>query len=281
MKEAFYFSHDSNAKDDPKCMLLIEDLGLGGYGAFWVLIEYLREQPGYKCPLSMLKALARKYNATESIMNDVVKNYNLFIIDDDSFFYSESLINRMMPLEERRQKMSEAGKRGNSKRWNKASANDDLITTQSLPDSTPITTQSQVKKSKEEKSIVENNKEDIIFVPPTLEDIQAYIKKNNLNVSAGTLFEYYSGTQWKDKNGKPVKNWKLKAQTWSKQADSRGEHNRVEASNGVGLGVGEFLVDGKRCYGDRSHPVQIPDGMPPRPSIQYCLDRENLKWVIL
>ena len=27
-KDAFYFSHDSDAKDDPKCMLLIEELGL-------------------------------------------------------------------------------------------------------------------------------------------------------------------------------------------------------------------------------------------------------------
>lgn len=281
MKEAFYFPHDSNAKDDPKCMLLIEDLGLGGYGAFWVLIEYLREQPGYKCPLSMLKALARKYNTTESIMNDVVKKYNLFVIDDDSFFYSESLINRMMPLEERRKKMSEAGKRGNLKRWVKASTNDYLITTQSLPDSNPITTQSQVKKSKEEKSIVENNKEDIIFVPPSLDDIKAYIEKNNLNVSAGTLFEYYSGTQWKDKYGKPVKNWKLKAQTWSKKADNKGEHNRVEASNGFNLGAGEFIYDGQRCYGDRNNPTIIPEVMPPRPSLQYCLDRENLKWTIL
>ena len=35
-KDAYYFSHYSNAKDDFKCMLLIEELGLEGYGIFWI-----------------------------------------------------------------------------------------------------------------------------------------------------------------------------------------------------------------------------------------------------
>jgi len=47
VKNAYYFSHDSNAKDDPKCVLLIEQLGLEGYGIYWILIEILRDQPGY------------------------------------------------------------------------------------------------------------------------------------------------------------------------------------------------------------------------------------------
>lgn len=41
MKDAYYFPHDSNAKDDPKLSLIIEDLGLNGYGAYWVIIELL------------------------------------------------------------------------------------------------------------------------------------------------------------------------------------------------------------------------------------------------
>ncbi len=53
-KDAYYFSHDSNAKDDPKCMLLIEELQLEGYGIYWVLIETLREQENFKYPLKMI-----------------------------------------------------------------------------------------------------------------------------------------------------------------------------------------------------------------------------------
>ena len=37
-----YFPHDSNAKDDPKCMILIDPLGPEGYGIYWVLVEILR-----------------------------------------------------------------------------------------------------------------------------------------------------------------------------------------------------------------------------------------------
>lgn len=53
-KDAYYFTHDSNAKDDPKCALLIDQLGMEGYGIYWMLIEVLRDQPDYKYPLALL-----------------------------------------------------------------------------------------------------------------------------------------------------------------------------------------------------------------------------------
>jgi len=281
MKDAYWMPHDSNSKDDPKCMLLIEDLGLEGYGAFWVLIEYLRDQPDYKCLLSMLRVLARKYKTTESVMNDVVNKYNLFVIDDESFFFSESLIRRMVPLESKREKARLAGKASAEKRAKEKYLFNRCSTDVQQTFNECSTGVQPVQYNIVEENRVENKKKNIIFMPPTLDEVKAYIKENNLNVTPGSFFEYYSGSQWIDKNGKSVKNWKLKAQTWSKQADNKGEHNRVEASNGIDIGAGEFIVDGKRCYGDRNHPVQIPDGMSPRPSLQYCLDRENLKWVIL
>lgn len=94
-KETCYFSHDANAKDDFKIMLLIEELGLEGYGIFWILIETLREQQNYKYPLKLLSVLARKYNTTLTKLEVVVRNYYLFEIEDDCFFYSRSLNRRM------------------------------------------------------------------------------------------------------------------------------------------------------------------------------------------
>lgn len=79
-KDAYYFSHDSNAKDDFKCMLLIEEIGLEGYGIFWILVETLREQESYKYPLKLLPSLARKYNTTLAKMRVVVLNYGLFML---------------------------------------------------------------------------------------------------------------------------------------------------------------------------------------------------------
>ena len=48
------------------------------------------------------------------------------------------------------------------------------------------------------------------FTPPTLEEIQAYIKERGSNVDAKRFFDYYEQGGWKDSSGKPVRNWKQK-----------------------------------------------------------------------
>ena len=52
------------------------------------------------------------------------------------------------------------------------------------------------------------------FVPPTLEEVSTYCQEKNLTVSPKRFFDYYDAGEWKDGNGKPVKNWKQKLQTW-------------------------------------------------------------------
>ena len=118
-KETCYFSHDANAKDDFKVMHLIEELGLEGYGIFWVLIETLREQQNYKYPLKLLSVLARKYNTTLAKLEVVVRNYHLFVIEDDCFFYSSSLNRRMQKMEEAIEQRVIAGKISAAKRKQK------------------------------------------------------------------------------------------------------------------------------------------------------------------
>jgi hypothetical protein len=102
-EEHFWFTHDSNSKDDPKCVLLIEQLGLEGYGCFWVLVETLRDQVQYKYPLALIPALARRFNITIEKMRAVILNYGLFKITSDEFFFSDSLIERMKVLENKRE----------------------------------------------------------------------------------------------------------------------------------------------------------------------------------
>ncbi len=116
-KDAYYFPHDSNAKDDPKCVFLIDRLGLEGYGIYWVLIETLHDQPDYSYPLALLPPLARRVNTSLGKVKPVVYNYGLFAVRDDTVFFSQALIDRMAPLEEKRQKRSFAGQLGNAARW--------------------------------------------------------------------------------------------------------------------------------------------------------------------
>ena len=116
MKDAYWFQHDSNAKDDPKCSMLVEQLGLEGYGIYWVLVETLREQPNYKYPLNLLPIIARKYNTTAEKVRVVVGNYGLFSLTEDEFFLSESLCRRMEHWDAKRQIASNAGKASAQKR---------------------------------------------------------------------------------------------------------------------------------------------------------------------
>lgn len=127
MKDAYYFPHDSNAKDDPKCVLMIEQMGLEAYGIYWVLIETLREQPTYSYPLINLPALSRRYNTQLEKVKNVILNYGLFDMDRKDFFLSASLIRRMQHIDNKRKRLSEAGKYGNQIRWGSSGGDRVLI----------------------------------------------------------------------------------------------------------------------------------------------------------
>lgn len=59
------------------------------------------------------------------------------------------------------------------------------------------------------------------FVPPTLEEIEAYRKERGSSVSAKDFFDYFDAGNWVDSEGKPVLNWKQKFITWDKNARNR------------------------------------------------------------
>lgn len=53
------------------------------------------------------------------------------------------------------------------------------------------------------------------FIPPKIEDINAYIAEKGLIVNGQVFFDYFTTGNWKDSEGKPVKNWKQKLITWN------------------------------------------------------------------
>ena len=206
-KDAYYFPHDSNAKDDPKCVLLIEQLGMEGYGIYWMLIETLREQPDYTYPVANIPALGRRYNTTAEKVKTVVCNYGLFTVKDDKIFFSDSLNRRMLVFEEKRAKRSEAGRLGNAARWKTSQTDLNAITMRSQ------FIASKVKKSKEKESI---GKESMRgkrkpFSPPTPSEVESFFTENGYTAEAARrAFDYYTDANWHDAEGKPVLNWKQK-----------------------------------------------------------------------
>lgn len=103
-KSAEYFSHDCNAKDDPKIMMMMAQLGLEAYGAYWIIIEFLRVQPDYSAPLMLLGPLAARYGSSKEKFEVIVTKYDLFEVND-THFSSPSLKRRMHFLDEKREKM--------------------------------------------------------------------------------------------------------------------------------------------------------------------------------
>lgn len=116
IEEQYWFSHDVNAKDDPKCLMLIDELGLEGYGIYWVLIETLRAQPDYRYPLKLISSLARKYATTSPKMQTVITQYGLFEVENDEFFLSKSLLRRMQKYQLKVEQLRQNALKGVQKR---------------------------------------------------------------------------------------------------------------------------------------------------------------------
>ncbi len=218
-KNTPYLPHDSNAKDDPKCVMLIDQLGQEGYGIFWTLIETLRDQPDYKYPLNLLPALARRYNTTAEKMSNVVRSYGLFTIEEDKIFFSESLIRRMIPLEAKRAKARESA----LTRWNKCERN-----ANALPSDSERNAGAMLRR--EENRREENKKENSIkekatrFSPPTPEEIKIYCDERNNNIDPERFFDFYTSKGWMVGKSK-MKDWKAAIRTWEKEAKKKGENN--------------------------------------------------------
>lgn len=141
-KDTLYFSHDGNARRDPKMIALRSVYGAEGYGWWWILVEILREQNGYKIDISKkfaFASLAAELGTTREKAQEFIDcclNELDLLKTDDAFIWSESLLKRMSVLDEKRKRLSERGKKGaeitNQKKLeNSAQANEESGTSES------------------------------------------------------------------------------------------------------------------------------------------------------
>ena len=108
MKDAYYFSHDSNARNDQRLMKVRMKYGPEGYGIYFMIIEILRDTENYTLNINDIHSICFDTRTKNETVLDILKNYNLFVFEDD-FFYSKSLKRRMERLDEIKQKRSYAG----------------------------------------------------------------------------------------------------------------------------------------------------------------------------
>jgi hypothetical protein len=124
-KEAYYFSHDSNARHDPKMTAMRSVYGSEGYGWFWIIVELMREADEYKLDMqgrytfnAYAMQMHTECNTAEQFVKDCINEFNLFS-SDGSHFWSPSLLRRMDMREQTSEKRREAA----NKRWGKERGN--------------------------------------------------------------------------------------------------------------------------------------------------------------
>ena len=121
-KDAYYFSHDANARNDQKLMMVRIKYGMKGHGIYFGILEMLRETSGYQLPCNFI-AIAYDLREQASEIEDIIINYDLFKFNQDrSIFYSESLKRRLEHYNEVCASRSVSGRKGAEKRWGMAIA---------------------------------------------------------------------------------------------------------------------------------------------------------------
>ena len=115
-KDAFYFPHFCNARHDRKIKRVLKELGIEGYGIYFMLLEVLREQTDFKYPLSEIDLLADEFGTSEQKVRVVICNYGLFEIDENEMLFSIKLIEFLQPYLKMKEQRSLAGKSSAEKR---------------------------------------------------------------------------------------------------------------------------------------------------------------------
>jgi len=152
-KESFYFSHDCNARNDEKILAVRMRLKAEGYGAYFMIIERLLESTNYMS-VKDYNIIAFDLRVGADLVKSLVENFGLFVFTDcGKYFYSESLLNRMKPLNNLREQRSLAGKKSAEIRAKKANENQEVTTNVERPLNEKETKESKVKESKVKESI--------------------------------------------------------------------------------------------------------------------------------
>jgi len=236
-KDAYYFPHFCNARSDRKIRRLRKELGIEGYGIYFMVLEVLREQEDFAYPLKDIDLLADDFSASEAKVEAVVKSYGLFRVDDDKFFYSPKLIEYLKPYLERSKRARNAA----LKRWHgdfNANADANALPKQSSSNASKRE-ESKVKYSKVNDSKEEEADKSAI---PSLQDVRNYFDENGydpdvgekaFNIYNASLEDHPNRRYWRDSRDNLIKNWKMKMRSvWFKPENAKSNSNQKQYSNG-------------------------------------------------
>ena len=225
MKDTFYFSHDYNARSDPKLQDVLITHGVAGLGVYWCIIEQMYEQGGV-LPLKSCKSIAFALHVESKVVESIVNDFELFVNDGENF-WSESVKKRLVKILD----IAEKRKAAAAKRWqstqlhkndNKCNANAEQMQCNSM--------QNKIKENKINNNIKENIKEKSgsRLSPPTIDEIRNYIIDKGYSFDAESFFDFYESKGWFVGKNK-MKDWKAAVRNWARGEEERQVKQRRKA----------------------------------------------------
>lgn len=213
-KEAFYFPHFCNARHDRKIRRLRRELGVEGYGIYFMLLETLREQQDLMYPMDDLDLLADEFGVSEAKVKVTVCNYELFEIDTEQKFFSPRMLVYLEPYFKMKAQRKLAGQRSAEAR--------------SLNDRS-TTVQQKKEKEKKEKEIKVN----------TISFIDSVFEFQSLLGNEYNNFISY----WTEKNNKGRERWEMekffdmkrRINTWMTNATKFNQNGTATEKRGTSI----------------------------------------------
>lgn len=198
-KDAYYFPHFVNARNDRKIRKARLQMGIEAYAIYFMTLEVLREQKDFKYPISDLDVLADDLGTSQQKLSVIINNYELFEVDTSNQFFSASQVLAMQPWlkmkEDNRLKGIKSGKvrRKRIQDQIKQLENFSQIDSseQSLNNSSSADEQEREEESnKENHKSLSNNKEDFLN---NLDSFVSYIRANFINKKIIETNDRYTG----------------------------------------------------------------------------------------
>lgn len=160
-KEAYYFKHFCNARNDRKIQKARLQLGIEAYALYFMLLEVLREQKDFKYPLADLDVLAHEFDTSIQKLELIVTGYNLFVIDNENMFFSIAQLDGLKAWLEQKEINRLKGIKSGIARRNKIQAQIDELSekdsTEPLLNNGSTSVELREEKKKKEKRDIQNN----------------------------------------------------------------------------------------------------------------------------
>lgn len=255
-KNAYFFPHDCNARNDARLVAVRMRHGAEGYGTYFMILERLGESSEYMS-VADYNIIAFDLRVSANLVKSIVEDFGLFSFTEDRRFYSASFIERMKPLDNMREQRQAAGARSAAKRWGNERGSQEKVTTvkRSLPESVTVVTEksnkgeySKEEKEKKEKETTPHPPQGGVqpaaagsslptdpptcendqhpggrssrasppFRPPTIDQIAEYCQARGNGVDAATFRDFYQAKGWMVGRNK-MKDWQAAVRTWEKK----------------------------------------------------------------